>query len=338
VPIRPDLYSFQSTGRDFFVALKVALLADDMGLGESYQSIAAADVIKALMILVVGPAISLDTWAREWATKQQIDRQIHIIRSAAGATHVFAAIKNDGSSPGHVLIVSYALISKILPLLRTLLFDVLIADESQALKNPRAVRTRSFYDKDNGLIHRAKRVWLLTGTPMPNGPHEIWPAYWSLFNGKLAYAPFVNRYCLTAETPYNQQVVGSNRQHTPELAAHLRPFILRRRWQDVLPHLPPLSFDYIPVFATNMPVLPDMSIEMQAVLGKLDRGQALSVIDQTHLATLRRLTAVAKIPIVLELAQAELGAGLEKLIIFAHLRTIAKLSARLPKASGRLLE
>jgi SNF2 family DNA or RNA helicase len=118
VPTRPDLYPFQIIGRDFLVALVVALLADDMGLGKTYQSIAAADVIKALMVLVVGPAISLDTWAREWAAKQQLNRQIHIIRSAAGATHVFAAIKNGGSSAGHVLIVSYALISKILPLLR----------------------------------------------------------------------------------------------------------------------------------------------------------------------------------------------------------------------------
>lgn len=152
-----------------------------------------------------------------------------------------------------VVIVSYDLAAR--PAIRRQLlrlrFDVLVADEAQALKSQAARRTRSVYgprcDGEGGLIARAARVWLLTGTPMPNHAGEIWTHLNALlpetitFNGRrLTHPEFLERYYVVRPSQYGPKVVGN--RNAVELRHRLQPHALRRRAEDVLHELPTIRF------------------------------------------------------------------------------------------------
>ena len=59
------------------------------------------------------------------------------------------------------------------------LYDLLIIDESSRYKNPRSKRGLALYD----IIHKFKNVWLLTGTPRPNGIEDQFLPIKLLSNG-----------------------------------------------------------------------------------------------------------------------------------------------------------
>lgn len=307
----PSRYPFQDIGVDFLAARKVALLADDMGLGKTVQAIGAADRVDAKSICVVCPAIAKGVWPPEFKVWSKVDRTIQVVRSAADARHLTA----------DVVVVSYSLVQSCLPALRARAFDVLICDEAQALKNIKAVRTKAIYGS-GGLIGRVRRVWLLSGTIMPNHPGELWPHY-RLFGGTLRHWPFIERYCLVKESTFGQQIIGANLHRLPELATFLRPVMLQRRQDEVLPDLPELRFSHVPVRPSQVPPQPDLGPEEKAILGRLERGEAISSVEQTRLATLRRWTGVAKAPAVIEHVQDMLESGVKKVVIFAvHLQVI----------------
>ena len=122
-------------------------------------------------------------------------------------------------------------------------------------------------------------------------------------------------------SPFGQRIVGTNPARLGELASILGPFMLQRRLRDVLPELPPLRWGHIVVSSANVPPMPGLTVEQQAVLGRLEGGGAVSILDQTCLASLRRHVGIAKSPAVVELIQAELE-GYEKIVVFGLHREV----------------
>ena len=108
-------------------------------------------------------------------------------------------------------------------------FDVLIADESTALINPKSKRTK-LIKKINSRYRFA-----MTGTLISNKLHDAWsqvdfvrPGIWG------SYYQFENRYCIK---DFWGSVKGY--KNTDELKASIANFMIRRRKEDVLPDLPP---------------------------------------------------------------------------------------------------
>jgi SWI/SNF-related matrix-associated actin-dependent regulator of chromatin subfamily A-like protein 1 len=321
----PEPYPFQKAGVDWMAERRTAVLADEMGLGKTAQAVLASDVICASTILVISPAIARDGWAREFAGWQQIDRTIQIIRSATDAENLH----------GDIVIISYALVPRILPALLRLRFDIMVLDEAQALKSIDAARAKAIYDKA-GLITRTCRIWALSGTLAPNNPSELWTHYFCLFKGPLDYPAFVARYCIVEETSHGQRIIGANPARAEELARFMAPHILQRRVRDVLPDLPALRWGHIPVRPDEVPPQPGITPEVAAILHKIERDEALSVTEQMALATLRRWTGIAKAPAVLELIQAELEST-DKIVVFAvHRQVIARLKEGLGILAGSI--
>jgi hypothetical protein len=160
----------------------------------------------------------------------------------------------------------------------------------------------------------------------PNNPSELWTHYYCLFRGPLNYPAFVARYCLTEETPYGTRIIGANPAHAEELAKFLAPHILQRRVRDVLPDLPALRWGHILVRPDEVPPQPEVTPEVEAILHKLERDEALSIAERMALASLRRWTGIAKAPAVLELIQTELE-SIDKIVVFAvHRQVIARLN------------
>ena len=132
--------------------------------------------------------------------------------------------------------------------------DVLVLDECQFLKSRTAKRTRAVYGPQSGgdgLVQYAKRVWLLSGTPVPNNASELWPHFAALWpelipvrvGGDRAqtWFEFISRYCFYRQHPqYGLQVTGN--RNPEERRDLMQQFMLRRRPEEVLTDLPPISF------------------------------------------------------------------------------------------------
>jgi len=140
------------------------------------------------------------------------------------------------------VIVNYDKITRDNPLTRSLrrVWDVLVCDEAQALKNPKSQRSLAVLDPKEGLMQRAHRCAFLTGTPLENYPKELWPIAAAICPAKFGdWWAYAERYCGLHREP-GRGVVDTGSGNLGELQQRLRAsFMIRRLKGDVLKELPP---------------------------------------------------------------------------------------------------
>lgn len=332
------LYPYQQDSVALLTQRGSALLAHEPGLGKTITSIAAADRIGAERILVLCQAVGKSHWASSFGRFQKVGRPVTVIHTAS------QPVPKTG-----VVIVNYDHISRTeSPVLKRLLaheWEVLILDEAHALKSRTAKRTKAVYgkkcDRASGLAAQSKRVWLLTGTPMPSNASELWTHLRALTPDSIRHPAghpmeehqFVERFCTWRDTPFGRKITGS--RHLPDLRERMAGFMDRKRKKDVLADLPPLAFDTLPVSAKDAPnipasVLKELGHHVMALAdhpafeAKLEEtgNDLLAVLSSlrtdTHITTQRRLTGTIKAEIALDLVKAELAGTDKKIILFAH--------------------
>jgi SWI/SNF-related matrix-associated actin-dependent regulator 1 of chromatin subfamily A len=187
-----------------------------MGLGKTIQVLAAVNTLRLRRVLVVCPKTLVLNWQSE-AKKWLTDLKPYVFRNGNGC---------DG-----FYIVNYEKLAKID-------FDgeldCLVVDESHYVKNPKAQRSK----RVEQLAGRAKRVWLLTGTPIPNRPIELFHPL-KILRHPLAdnWFYFAKRYCDAYQSKWGWVVDGA--ANLDELQEKLRSTVMiRRKKQDVLTELP----------------------------------------------------------------------------------------------------
>jgi SWI/SNF-related matrix-associated actin-dependent regulator 1 of chromatin subfamily A len=299
-----ELYPYQRVGAAHLAGRKAALLADDMGLGKSAQAIRACDEVGARTVLVICPASVRENWKREFKkfSATGIVPCVHSYDSV-----VRGILGPDGRD--------------------ALGWDVLILDEAHYLKSKDAKRTKMILG-DGGLLADAKHVFLLTGTPMPNHPAELWPMLRACApetitgaSGKpWSYWQFVNKYCATRDNGFGLQIVKG--KNLDQLKEKLSGFMLRRLKEEVLPDLPEIRFDELFVEGTW-----DFFKELNNGGYLVEKTLAEKGVDglreiAPHVATLRRLTGLAKVKPVVEWVKEWLDAGGAKIVLFAHHREV----------------
>lgn len=300
-----DLFPYQIVGAKFLASVKRGLLADDMGLGKSAQAIAACDAIEGcLSVAVVCPASLVENWKRE--------------------------VKKFKRGPWTVQVTSYNKVAAF----DGQEFDVLILDEAHYLKSKSAKRTKAIFgekcDGAGGLVSRAANVFCLTGTPTPNNPSELWPMLRAVMpeciekpNKKgdlkpMAYWPFVERFCVTQDTGFGIKIIKG--KNLPELKTRIAPFILRRKKEDVLKDLPPIRFDTLALEGKWPKEANDESYAVAKILD--EQGVEGLKAMGPHVAQLRRLTGLAKVPAAIEWIREWFEGGGGKLVVFAHHRDV----------------
>lgn len=335
-----ELFPYQKVGAEWLATKKYALLADEMGLGKSAQAIRACDLISAKRVAVLCPAVARLNWLREFEKFSITSRRVSAILTSS-------SLPEDSSC----WVTSYDLLASSAALRSRMVgmsWDVLICDESHYLKNPKANRTKAVF---GALAARAAHVWCLSGTPAPNNSSELYPLLrtFGLFNGD--YWAFIKRFCVTVDTVYGTQIVGS--KNTPELKALIAPVLLRRRKDEVLKDLPPIMFhdvvvepgpvDYDRWFTEMGQPMPrqrfdremgEMHAALDAVVNLTGLGRdGVATLGSVapHVQMLRRYTGLQKVPPVVEMISAELDAkAYEKIVIFAiHQNVIEELQERL---------
>lgn len=337
------LFDYQTIGAEFLAGKAQALLADEMGLGKTIQAIRGLDRIRAERALVICPSVARINWLREYET-WALDRQ---------PCTVMTQLSDPVPAKGHV-ICSFDYASANATLLRndSVLcnrpWDVLIVDEAHFLKSHEARRAKAIMGAQ-GISRAAKRIWLMSGTPAPNHPGELWIMLFTFGVTTLTYDAFINRFCIVRPTTYGMKVVSANPDRIPELKQLLSQIMLRRLKKDVMKELPPISFGHVSVEPgpVDIEILPsftqyflpvDRRDELQGELKRQyellnsvynnmrpnenDKLSALGAISDS-ISTLRRYIGLQKCRDSIELIKFELASkAYEKIVIFAIHRDV----------------
>ncbi|MBI2381449.1 MAG: DEAD/DEAH box helicase [Gammaproteobacteria bacterium] len=201
------------------------ILADDMGLGKTLQTLAHVLTEKAAgrlkhPALVVCPTSLVANWRSE-AARFAPDLKTLVLHGAKRHGS-FAELKSCD-----LAITTYPLIARDLEALKKQRLHLLILDEAQTIKNPKAKASEAVR-----ALKAAHRL-CLTGTPMENHLGELWSLMDFLMPGLLGDAETFRR---VYRKPIENQ---GDSERQAALSQRLGPFMLRRRKQDVLAELPP---------------------------------------------------------------------------------------------------
>ncbi|MCP4957759.1 MAG: ATP-dependent helicase [Actinomycetia bacterium] len=194
-------------------------LADDMGLGKTVQLL-ALHAMRTGPTLVVCPTSLVGNWCRE-AARFLPDVTVHTFH---GATRSLAGI---GS--GDIVITTYGVVRSDADALDTIDWDLVVADEAQAAKNPRSRTAKALRQ-----IGSTARI-ALTGTPVENRLSELWSILDWAVPGLLGPLETFRR---QTAAPIERD---GDREATRRLARLIGPFLLRRKKTDpgIAPELPP---------------------------------------------------------------------------------------------------
>lgn len=331
----PALFKHQQSGIDFLLRprpYRGALLADDMGLGKTRQAIIAAHEAHPYgRILIVCPASVKLNWARE-------------IHSVLGAQDVSILGRDDGLA--RWTIVNYDRLRSHRTELSSEDWDCLILDEAHYLKNRHSQRSLLVLGGEHrprkrgklppgrirGLVERAERVILLTGTPITNRPLDLFPLLRAighpLGDDLMRYAL---RYCAAFQTEWGWDMGGAS--HLDELHEQLSDVLLRRCKDEVL-DLPPKLRTYMPV-EVDLVAYRKVWLDYVQMLAKRKRRVPRALL-LAEVAKLRHAAALAKIPAAIAHVEAVLEAG-EKVIVFTcHTAVVEALTQRFGPQAVRL--
>ncbi len=197
-----------------------ACLADDMGLGKTIQALAVLlDRATNGPAMVVAPASVARNWLREI---QKFAPTLNPLLFGPGDRKKMI----KGLKPFDILICTYGLMPMEETLLSGVSFSTIVLDEAQAIKNRSTKRSKT------AMQLKGDFKILTTGTPVENHLGEIW----NLFN-------FINPGLLGTLNSFNETFAVPIEKHKDkekqkQLRHLLKPFILRRRKNDVLDELP----------------------------------------------------------------------------------------------------
>jgi SWI/SNF-related matrix-associated actin-dependent regulator of chromatin subfamily A-like protein 1 len=267
-----------------------------MGSGKTLTALEAVrlvDPTTTYRTIIVGPPISLSMWAEEF--EAHMGEEAQIVRSAK--------VNLDTLAPA--LIMSYQIATKRRDELRALGAKVLICDESHALKNSTAKRTKAIIGK-HGICESVEHTWCLTGTPSTRWNDDLFtfmsranPEALTAQIGKLDMSRFRLRYCVTQKKVYSPaqrfpaEITVGNR-NTAELNDMLFDgMAVRRELAEVWAAMPPLTINRLDVEL-------EMDPELREMIKAMDKKTMNEIREdigkkEEHISTMRRKLGVAKV-------------------------------------------
>jgi len=198
-------------------------LADDMGLGKTLQVIALLRHKKDKKIkipsLVVVPTSLIFNWQKE-IDKFCPSLKIHVIAGVSRKKNTKDFDKVD------VILISYGLILKDVDYLKDYMFNYVILDESQAIKNPGSKRYKAVR------LLQAKNRIVMTGTPVENSTLDLYSQMSFVNPGLLGNLTFFKDYFVKPIEKHKDE------QRAQELNRLIKPFMIRRTKEQVATELP----------------------------------------------------------------------------------------------------
>jgi SWI/SNF-related matrix-associated actin-dependent regulator 1 of chromatin subfamily A len=334
-----ELFPYQQEGAAWLASKTHALLADEMGLGKSAQAVTAADIIGAERILVCCPASVRINWLREFAKFSTRGLSSTALLTGADTPHTASIV-----TCSYDLATKSSINSSLRQWLTSTKKTVLVLDESHFLKSVDAARSHAVLAR-GGLIHHAQRCWALSVAPL----HLTTTPNCGLCCESLVYTaeamtPSLLSFVETRATPHGVSIYGH--QNIGEFRQLIQPIMLRRKVEQVMHELPPISFNEVYVqpgpvdlelcFPDYFLSVRDRKDEFNAKL-EADKATVAALVGHTGLgadglvalggiaksvSTLRKFTGLQKVQPVVDLLTDEFDGGLDKVVILAHHRDV----------------
>jgi SNF2 family DNA or RNA helicase len=265
------------------------ILADDMGLGKTVQALAlltkAKEVEGDMPSLIICPTSVLGVWRQE-VKKWAPSLSILLWHGAERGENKRLLKKTD------VVVTTYAILRRDIDELTKFRFRYVILDEAQYIKNWTTSTAKSA--KQLKADHRLA----MTGTPVENHLVDLWAIFDFLapgFLGKLS----------EFQKTYVKPIEDGDEKALETLRARIRPFVMRRRKEDVASELPPKTEQTILVqFGRSQlglynRILKAAKSEIDLRIGEV----GLEKSQMTILAALTRLRQVCTDPRLLNLPE-----------------------------------
>ncbi len=257
--IQATLRSYQSEGYNWMRHLREnkfgGCLADDMGLGKTLQTLTLLthhhkhgktgaqrqanskknsleqldlfanqlnDLETKATSLIIAPASLIHNWQNE------IEKFAPALKvTTHTGTSRTSNINNFNYSD--IVLTSYGIVRNDIELLKGFLFDYIVIDESQHIKNPGS----AIYKSVNQL--RSEHKMVLTGTPIENSLTDLWAQLNFINPGIVGTRKWFNDYYVT---PVEKKQDQSRLEKLKKVTA---PFVLRRTKNEVAKDLPELA-------------------------------------------------------------------------------------------------
>ena len=227
--LQVQLRSYQLEGLTWLQYLREqglgGILADDMGLGKTAQALAHVLLEKEAgrltrPALVVLPTSLLFNWQAE-AARMAPGLRVLALHGPGRAQRYLQIGQHD------LVLTTYPLLWRDVDALAAQPFHLLILDEAQMVKNAGSRSARALRRL------QAPHLLCLTGTPLENHLGELWAQFDFLMPGFLGDVRSFNARWRKPIEEHGETL------RAQLLAQRVRPFILRRRKQDVATELPP---------------------------------------------------------------------------------------------------
>ena len=226
--LQPILRPYQLSGFQWLNYLNDVgwggILADDMGLGKTIQALTMMDHYRQqnegnLKAIVICPTTLIYNWQNE-IRKFTPALTYHIHHGNTRSRDVEELQKNN------IIITTYGTLRSDIQLLMKVLFDYIVLDESQAIKNPSSKVTKA------ASLLVGKNRLCMSGTPLQNNTFDIYAQMNFLNPGLLGSVEFFRN---EFATPIDKFGEKDQKDHLRKL---LFPFILRRTKEQVAKDLP----------------------------------------------------------------------------------------------------
>ena len=256
-----SLYRFQKQGIIFGIKkFSRLLIADEMGVGKTVQAIGLSSLYqKDWPVLVICPSSLKFAWRDEvtqWLSEILDKNEVQVIKNS----------KNEFKEKIKYYIISYDLSVRMIDKIIEKKFQYIIADEAHYLKSRTAKRTKCL----TPVLQRAKRIVLLTGTPILAKPMEIFPLLHILRPDKFkGFKEFGARYCDPKILRFGV-VDWSGSTNSRELNSILNKIMIRRLKKDVLSQLPPKKRQKIEI-STDSKIIKKLKILMDKTSKKFEK-------------------------------------------------------------------
>lgn len=301
---------YQKAGIEFLSQHTSALIADEMGLGKTIEVIGYINLTHPSKILIISPKIAKYVW------KEELNKWL---------VNTYNIVEVDDKQPpvnydNCINLLHYEQLLKYGDLLTKMYWNVIVLDESHYIKNNKAKRTKIALLLAKTSTHKI----CLSGTPVMNKPIELYTQL-KFLNSEIAssYTRFVSNYVV-----YDDWLQPSGGKNLDELQTRLRSTIMIRRMKmDVLTELPDKIRQIITIpysiLSLNQRKLEEQAKQMYKVL--VEKGdsnvdlpvESNMVVELEKVSEVRHLTALAKLPMVIQHIRSLIEEG-EKVVVFAH--------------------
>lgn len=267
-----QLRQYQQEATQFLLSHRRCILADPPGAGKTPTTLTALEAAGPGRILCVTPKSVLSHWIREagrWFPNLQV---VPGWGPAEVRRRARDQIREIPSQP-QMLLMNYEAMRCDVNQLADITFGALIFDEAHRLKSRNTQVTRAA----RRLVHHPRTwIWMLTGTPIPNRPTEIWSLLHIIDRHRWSsYWRWVDRYCEIDLVRYRQQrfatrvVSGLKDGAVERIRAELGDVLIQRDLDELLPDLPE---------ATVVPVFVDLDAEERRIYREMTK-RAWSVLE-----------------------------------------------------------